>query len=205
LRKTHVNDTRQRLVDTSAELLSRQGLNGTGIKQILAEARAPFSSLYHHFPGGKDELAAAAIHASGAAYQALVEAVWDGAPDVTSGIAAVFEEAAKTLTATDFAVACPIATVALEVASTNEPLRRATAEVFDTWIAAGAARFEAESVSAQTSRALALSVLSLLEGAFVLSQALKSAEPMHAAGVTATTAVRSVLESSPQNLSPEGS
>ena len=60
-----VNDTRQRLVQASAALLQRQGLPGTGIKQILADAGAPYSSLYHHFPGGKDELAAAAIRASG--------------------------------------------------------------------------------------------------------------------------------------------
>ena len=54
-----------------------------------------------------------------------------------SGVAAVFDGAGQTLESTDFAVACPIATVALEVASTNERLRLATAEVFDAWIAAG--------------------------------------------------------------------
>jgi AcrR family transcriptional regulator len=192
-----VNDTRQRLVDVSAALLQRQGLTGTGIKQILAEAHAPFSSLYHHFPGGKDELATEAIRASGARYQALVEQVWDGAPDVISSIAAVFEGAAQTLEATDFAVACPIATVALEVASTNEPLRVATAEVFENWIAAGSARFEAERISPQDARALALTVIALLEGAFVLSQALKTTEPVLCAGATAATAVRSVLDTPP--------
>jgi AcrR family transcriptional regulator len=192
-----VNDTRQRLVDASAALLQRQGLTGTGIKQILAEANAPFSSLYHHFPGGKEELATEAIRASGARYQALVEEVWDQAPDVISSIAAVFEGAAQTLQSTDFAVACPIATVALEVASTNEPLRLATAEVFENWIAAGAARFEAERISPEDARALALTVISLLEGAFVLSQALKTTEPVLCAGATAATAVLSVLESPP--------
>lgn len=190
-----MNDTRERLVNVSAALLQRQGLTGTGIKQILAEAHAPFSSLYHHFPGGKDELATAAIRASGARYQALVEAVWDEAPDVISSVAAVFDGAAKTLEATDFAVACPIATVALEVASTNEQLRLATAEVFDAWITAGAGRLEANSVPRSEARALALSVISLLEGALVLSQALKSTEPMRAAGATASAAVRSAVAS----------
>jgi AcrR family transcriptional regulator len=197
-----VNDTRQRLVDASAVLLQRQGLTGTGIKQILAEARAPFSSLYHHFPGGKEELATAAIRASGARYQALVEEVWDEAPDVVSSIAAVFDGAAQTLEATDFAVACPIATVALEVASTNEPLRVATAEVFESWIAAGAARFEAERISPKDARALALTVIALLEGAFVLSQALKTTEPVLCAGATAATAVQRILDATPDERRP---
>jgi AcrR family transcriptional regulator len=190
-----MNDTRQRLVDASAALFQRQGLTGTGIKQILSEAGAPFSSLYHYFPGGKEELASAAIRAAGARYQALVEAMWDQSPEVITGTAAVFDGAAKTLEATDFAVACPIATVALEVAGTNEPLRQATAEVFESWISAGAARFEAAGVSGGDARALALTVISLLEGAFVLSQALKSTQPIQAAGATATAAVRRALDS----------
>jgi len=190
-----VNDTRDRLVHASAALLQRQGLTGTGIKQILAEAGAPFSSLYHHFPGGKDELAAAAIRSSGAQYQALVEAVWDRCSDVITSVAAVFHGATRTLEESDFAVACPIATVALEVASTNEQLRVATAEVFDAWIESGARRFEGEGLSPGDARRLALTFISLLEGAFVLSQSMKSTEPMRAAGATATASVRIALAS----------
>jgi AcrR family transcriptional regulator len=181
-------------VQVSAALLQRQGLTGTGIKQILAEAQAPYSSLYHHFPGGKDELAAAAIRVSGAQYQELVEAVWDQAPDVISAVGTVFEGAAQTLELTDFAVACPIATVALEVASTNEQLRVATAEVFDAWIASGAVRFESEGIAPRDAHALALTLISLLEGAFILSQSLKSAEPVRTAGLTAMAAARRALD-----------
>ena len=43
--------TRERIVTSSAELFRRQGYTGTGMKQIVAEARAPFGSLYHFFPG----------------------------------------------------------------------------------------------------------------------------------------------------------
>ena len=119
-----MKDTRERLVEASAALLQRQGLTGTGIKQILAEAGAPYSSLYHHFPGGKDELAAAAIRVSGSTVPGAGRGgVGPGADDLISGVAAVFDGAAQTLESTDFAVACPIATVALEVAGTNEGLR----------------------------------------------------------------------------------
>jgi AcrR family transcriptional regulator len=183
-------DTKERLVSASAVLFQRQGLTGTGIKQILAEARAPFSSLYHHFPGGKDELASVAVRRSGLAYQRLVESVWDAEPDVVSGVAAVFEGAATALEESDFADACPIATVALEVASTNDTLRQATAEVFDSWIDAAVVRFEAAGCSADAARTLAHGVVSLLEGAFVLSRAARSTEPMLAAGALASEMVR---------------
>ena len=67
--------TRERIVDASAILLRRQGYAATGVKQIVAEAEAPFSSLYHFFPGGKDELTAAAIRSSGRTYFGLALSV----------------------------------------------------------------------------------------------------------------------------------
>ena len=101
-------------------------------------------------------------------------------------MAAVFDGAAQTLESTDFAVACPIATVALEVASTNEPLRLATAEVFDGVDRGGRRRASKPRASPPTTPALlALTLIALLEGAFILSQSLRSTEPVHAAGRTA--------------------
>lgn len=128
--------TRERIVGSSEELFRRQGYTGTGVKQIVAEAGAPFGSLYHFFPGGKQELGAAAIRRSGELYAQLFANVAAQAPDVLSAVGEFFSGAAETLRETDYGDACPIATVALEVASTNEPLREATAEVFDSWIRA---------------------------------------------------------------------
>jgi len=187
-------DTRERLVLASAGLLQRQGLAATGIKQILAQAGAPFSSLYHHFPGGKDELAAEAIRISGAGFQHLVEGVWDAAPDVTAAVRAVFDGAAQTLQATGYADACPIATVALEAASTNEQLRLATADVFEAWTHAAASRLTDAGSTPADARSTAQVVIALLEGAFILCRATKSIEPMHAAGQAAIAAVRDACE-----------
>lgn len=188
-------DTRERLLMAGVELFQRQGLAGTGIKQILKEADARFSSLYHHFPGGKNELAAEVIHLAGAAYQQHVEAAWDAAPDVVGAVRAVFEGAAAVLEATEYADACPIATVALEVASTNEPLRAATAEVFDAWVDAATTRFTRAGLGKSDSRRLALNVVALLEGAFVLCRATRSIEAMLAAGEAAASVVKSAISS----------
>jgi AcrR family transcriptional regulator len=188
-----VSNTRDRLVVTTAELFRRQGYTGTGLKQIVTEAGAPFGSLYHFFPGGKEHLGAEVIRWSGASYLALVNEFFDPAPDVATAIEWAFAGAGMTLARTDYADACPIATVALEVASTNETLRLATAEVFESWIVAVAARFESAGIEAGAARALTLTVLSLLEGAFLFCRAARSLEPMAAAGATATAAVRAAL------------
>src|SRR5437868_10512973 len=117
------SSTKDRIVDASAELFRRNGYTGTGVKQIVAAAGAPFGSLYHFFPGGKEQLGEEVIRRSGRMYMELVEAIFDAAPDPVTGTGDVFSGAAEVLRQTDYADACPIATVALEVASSNEPLR----------------------------------------------------------------------------------
>src|SRR6185369_5125914 len=99
--------TRQRLVESTVELFRRQGYSGTGLKAILAAADAPFGSLYHFFPGGKEELGVAALHAGGATYRELVEAVFAEGIDVATATANFFEGAAAVVEATGYADACP--------------------------------------------------------------------------------------------------
>jgi AcrR family transcriptional regulator len=187
--------TKDRILDTTAELFRRYGYTGTGLKQIVTEANAPFGSIYHFFPGGKQHLGAEVIHRSGRMYQELVEAVFDAAPDVVTGTSDVFTGAAEVLRATDYVDACPIETVALEVASTNEPLRQATAEVFESWIASATGRLADAGIEDGAARELAIAMIAALEGAFVLSRAMRSTEPLLAAGANATAAVRKAVGS----------
>ncbi|HEY5077969.1 MAG TPA: TetR/AcrR family transcriptional regulator [Acidimicrobiia bacterium] len=186
-------NTKSRILDATAELFMRYGYTGTGLKQIVADANAPFGSLYHHFPGGKQELGVEVIHRSGAMYLELVGGVVDAAPDILSGVRDCFEGAAEVLRATDYADACPIETVALEVASTNEPLREATAQVFESWIVGAFARFQGTGIDEQAARELSITLIALLEGAFVLCRASRTTEALEAAGKAAVIVVETAL------------
>ena len=53
--------SRAALVDTAALLFRRQGYAATGVNQILETADVKAGSLYHHFPDGKQQLAAAVV------------------------------------------------------------------------------------------------------------------------------------------------
>jgi AcrR family transcriptional regulator len=185
--------TRDRIRDSAAELFQHQGYSATGVKQIVQGASAPLASLYHFFPGGKEALGEEVVRVAGASYQALVEGVWDGAPDVVAAVRAVFDGAAAVLEATGYEDACPIATVALEVAGTNETLRVATADVFDAWIVSATARLVASGITEDRARALAFVVIGGLEGAFVLARATRSTEALHAIGETAAASVAAAI------------
>lgn len=95
----------------------------------------------------------------------------------------MFESAAEDLVTSDFADACPIATLALEVASTDEDLRRTTESVFADWVDAGTLWFS-QWVAPPADRQLATSLVMLLEGAFLLARASRDSHPLAAAGLT---------------------
>ena len=187
------SQTRDRIVETTADLFRRQGYVATGIKQIVEEARAPFGSIYHFFPGGKEELGAEVIRSSGAMYLQLFVEIALASKDVVDGVANFFTGAAEHLEETGYEDACPIATVALEVASSSETLRQATADVFESWLSAATAYFESAGITPARARPLAFEMLSLLEGAFIFSRAMQTPEPVLTAGKAAVAAVQAAL------------
>lgn len=192
-------DTRTRILEASAGLFQKHGYNATGVKQIVTEAQAPFGSVYHHFPGGKEEIGAAAVRISGKLYEQLIPAVFENAPDLPTGVRWFFAGAAEHLVETDYEDACPIATVALETASASEPMRLACADVFDSWIAAGAGMQEARSsLTPDAARRLSIALIAALEGAFVLARAQRSVEPLEVAGELVAQSVERELQNSPQ-------
>lgn len=174
--------TRERILTATGTLLRRQGYAATGLQEIATQSGARIGSIYHFFDG-KQALAQESIRTSGAAYGAMVLGLLrDGPSDPADAIRAMFAQAASDLAATDYADACPIATVALEVASTDDALRQATADVFTDWIDT-LTTWGSEAVNdLEDAGDLAITLLAALEGAFILARAQRSPEPLLAAG-----------------------
>ncbi len=102
--------TRDRILDATSQLFRLQGYAGTAMKQVVDAAGAPFGSVYHFFPGGKEQLAVEAIERAGKGYEDIVLLVFDAEPDVIAGTRAIFEGAGEVLRQSGYADACPIAT-----------------------------------------------------------------------------------------------
>ena len=174
--------TKDRIITATGELFRQRGYNGTSLKQVTVAAGAPMGSLFHFFPGGKEELADAVLRTGGAAYGELFEVIYDAATDPAAAITDFFDGAAAVLEETGYLDACPIGTVALEVASTNDRLRQATADVFASWMASATERLQAAGVAPARAEALATILVAAVEGGFMLSRAAQSPAPMRTAG-----------------------
>ena len=187
------SDTRQRIVEAAASSLAIRGYRGTGLKQLAADSGAPMGSLYHFFPGGKDEIAGVGLSWSAGQYAHRVATVLAEVEGPVEAVRHAFRQAAETLETTAFADACPIATVALEVASTNEPLRRITGSIFEDWLAGLDAWFEAVGIPDDECRRLSTMLLAALEGGFLLCRAARDTTAMEHLGEQVAAAVESAL------------
>ena len=193
---TEVGQTRERIAEAAAALFRRDGYAATGLKRISARSGAPFGSIYHFFPGGKQALAEHAIRTAGVAYGEHVSALLDSVADPVESLRHAFEAAASDLAGNDYADACPIATLALEVASSDETLRAASADVFTGWVDDGSAWFGRFVDDPATARWLAQSMIMLLEGAFLLSRTHRDPEPLRAAGRAIAELTRAAINRS---------
>lgn len=187
------SDTRARIQGAATMLFRRHGYSATGLKRIATAAEAPFGSIYHFFPGGKQQLAEHMIRTSGPEYGRMVLALLDSVPDPAESLVHAFGRAADDLAAADYADACPIGTVALEVASSNEVLRAATAEVFEQWVDAAAQWFGRWVAGPKAAQSLACSMIMMLEGAFMLSRATRDPEPLRVAGRSMAELLRTTV------------
>ena len=171
--------TRDRMLATTAELLRCQGYHATGLLQILEQSRTPKGSLYFHFPGGKDELAAAALRQAAASWRAVLSEVLSAtAGDLAGDLARVCDRLAAELESSGYTHGCPLATVTLETAADNEALRGVAAEQYRGWEALIAERLRAEGMPAERADAVATLVLSSIEGALLLSRAYHDTAPL---------------------------
>ncbi|WP_232718113.1 TetR/AcrR family transcriptional regulator [Gordonia metallireducens] len=174
--------TDERIVVAMTELLRRQGYAATGIKQVVETSDAPIGSIYHHFKGGKRDIAAAALRQSGTAYGELVGMLLAPYDDPADGIEAAFVAAAETIEQSGWLNMCPVGTVAGEIADAEPDLREIAAEVMSSWIDTGAALFTARGLPEADARSLMTAAVSALEGAFIVARTQRSTDAILAAG-----------------------
>ena len=174
---------RERMVFSAAQLIRRDGVSATGLRDVVAHANAPRGSLQHYFPGGKDQLVGEAI-AWGGRYahrrvERMVAAMRKPTPSKLFG--AMIQQWIDDYEANGFAAGCPIAAATVDCADTVESTRAAAAAAFRDWRTPVAARLTDMGVPARRASALAVLMISTLEGAVLMARAEQDVAPLRTA------------------------
>ncbi len=170
--------SKQAFVTATQELLRRRGYAASGLGEIVARSGAPKGSLYFHFPGGKEELAIAAMERSAAQLRDAMAAILNSSEDLDEAIGRLIGALAAGLEQSEFADGCPIATVALETAGDSEPMRAAARAAFDSWLEVLATRLIDAGMESADADQRALMVLAAIEGGLILARARRDVTPL---------------------------
>ncbi|MCB1138309.1 MAG: TetR/AcrR family transcriptional regulator [Leptospiraceae bacterium] len=151
------------LLDATAALLQEKGYFGTGLNEILKNSGAPRGSLYHHFPGGKDELVIRALQRSAGQLQLSLQSV-----AASQGMQAFISFFKDRLLVSNFSKGCPVASVAQEVSTHRPEILEVCSAIYREWENA-----LAEYLGGEASLTRARAILCQLEGAILLAKTHK--------------------------------
>jgi TetR/AcrR family transcriptional regulator, lmrAB and yxaGH operons repressor len=168
-----VRGVRERMVASAVDLLARRGLQSTSFSEVLEHSGAPRGSVYHHFPGGKDQMIDSALDAAGGRAIELIERK-AGAPaeEVAAWFLHIWREV---LIRGKFEAGCAVLAVA--VAADSPELLDHTARVFRAWRKRLAELFEQGGLSPVDASRFAAVLVASSEGAVVMARAEQSLEP----------------------------
>ncbi len=170
--------TRERLIAAMTDALRRRGLHGIGLTELLQAAGAPKGVLYHHFPGGKTELAIAAIDRVVERMTGGLDQLLATTPDPLNAMRQWIRGATERLQRTGFESGCPLATVALESTPDDKALREALARAFARLRERIALALQAAGMPAERAGGVAALIVAAYEGGLLQARVAHSIEPV---------------------------
>lgn len=172
-------DGRALLLDGARQLLAEKGYAGMELRDVAARGDAPRGSIYHHFPGGKTQLAREAAELEGTTIRDLIERSLEerGLKQTLTMFGAIFR---RRVADHPERLGCPVAAAALARPEDPELAAVATA-AFQSWERPIAAALRDEGVSTKDAEAFAGLVVSTVEGALLRARAAGDHAPLDSA------------------------
>ena len=170
--------TKARLISTTIDLVQRQGFGETGLSQILSQSDTNRGSLYFHFPGGKHELVLEALRAATQRWRDSLQAILKESDNAPATLRSACDVLGQRLERSGWQKGCPVATVTLELAATDDAVREICAEHFRLWEDFLAEVFLRDGATPEEAAKLASFALAAIEGALVLARAYESTAPL---------------------------
>jgi TetR/AcrR family transcriptional repressor of lmrAB and yxaGH operons len=175
------SDSKDRMIAAARRLFREHGYQGTALSDVVSESAAPRGSVYFHFPGGKEQLAAevALVHTADAITHINRTAGATGT--AAQLIEAFLGRFRDELVASNYREGCAVAPIVIELTPASAPLSDMTRRCFQDVIATLAARLTEKNIPHDRATQLATHAVTSMEGAFIVSRVLRSPEPFNTA------------------------
>ena len=166
--------TKQRMIESAAELLREKGLTGMSFTDVTARSGAPRGVIYHHFPNGKVELVRDAVRWTGGS---VLAGIGHLDADTPAGLVEQFLGAIRhVLAESALGSSCAVAAVTLGTTVAGESPATDAQAALVSWIDALAQALERLGTPADRAADVAATLVVVLQGSHVLTRATGSLE-----------------------------
>ncbi|MEU5086369.1 helix-turn-helix domain-containing protein [Streptomyces sp. NPDC021356] len=167
------------MVFSAAQLIRRDGVGATGMRDVAAHADAPRGSLQHYFPGGKEQLVNEAVTWAGRYAGRRVARFLAGLaePKPSALFAAMVGQWTHEYETAGAVGGCPVAAATVDCAAADTA-RLAAAAAFARWREPVAGALTELGVPAGRAPSLATLMISSLEGAVIMARAEGGVGPL---------------------------
>ncbi|MGJ0119706.1 TetR/AcrR family transcriptional regulator [Williamsia sp. MIQD14] len=169
-------DTRARMVRSAIGLMQRNGAAAVTVDAVLADSGAPRGSVYHHFPGGRDQLLHDALRGAGDTMTSLIRSNID--QPLHEAIDGFFAFWRHLLTSSDFEAGCPVAGAAVGGAESDPVLHDQVSTIFAEWHVLIRDALIAAGVESGRARSVTVMMIAATEGALILARVERSLAPL---------------------------
>lgn len=178
---------RKHILTKAAELFRTQGYHATSLSQILKTTETQKGTIYHYFPQGKEQLAIEAIEQTGKIREDFIKYHFSIEEDIALAIYnQVIEMANSSIEILEAppkeSVNISLVSMSSEVWYSNDTLREACLKVYTDWQNLYYNQLVKKGFDKETSKALSITIQSMIEGAYVLSVTKKNLNPMKTIG-----------------------
>jgi TetR/AcrR family transcriptional repressor of lmrAB and yxaGH operons len=162
--------TRERILLAARTLFQRRGYFAVGTAEILALARAPKGSMYHHFPRGKEQVAIEAVRAIGADVLGLLQRLEERRVCVADMVREIAKRTVRWMETSKWLEAPVLSSTAMGAVPDLPRLHAAIHGTFDQWRKQFTKLLVAEGWSRRKARSVAETVIAAIEGAIVVAR-----------------------------------
>jgi AcrR family transcriptional regulator len=165
------------MVASAIALLRERGAAAVTIDAVLAHSGAPRGSVYHHFPGGRDQLLLTAGHSAAAYITNLIDEA-AASNDPIALIERFVDFWKRSLISTEYSAGCPVVSLAVNARDDLPEAAELVRDTFAAWHRHLTAVLTHAGRSQDAAASLATMAICAIEGAILLCRAQCSPEPL---------------------------
>jgi TetR/AcrR family transcriptional repressor of lmrAB and yxaGH operons len=173
-----MSNAREQILQTTCDLLEKQGYHGTGLNEIVKESGTPKGSLYYYFPEGKEQITAEAVLQSGRVVSERIRTGLGTSSSARKAIQDFILLIAENVERSGFAAGGPLTAVAMETATQSERINLACREAYGLLQSAFKEKLLENGFPEIRAQELATFIVASIEGGIILSRVSHTADPL---------------------------